>query len=75
MRLKHPDPYNPPVKRGVYKPNANFPGVVRIEIVDSTGDLMMTVECREEIFDESFERAFRRMLERKDTGVKLRVVS
>lgn len=68
------DPYKQ-VKRGVYKPNANFPGLIRIEVVDSNGELMFEGSGRAEIMDEAMERGFRRMLAKKDTGLKLRVVS
>lgn len=73
-RTEYFDPYKQ-VKRGVYKPIANFPGVVRIEVVDSNGDLMFKGEGRAEIMDEAMERGLRRMLAKKDTGLTLRVVS
>lgn len=66
------DPYKQ-VRRGVYKPNANFPGLVRIEVVDSNGELMFEGTGRAEIMDEAMERGLRRMLAKKDTGFRLRV--
>lgn len=69
-----PDPYQPRVKRGVYAPAANFPGVRRVEIVDSSGGLMFKGEGRTEIMTDEFEKALRRLLEEQDTGFRLRIL-
>jgi hypothetical protein len=75
MKRESFDPYNPPMPRGVYRPSANFRGTRRIEVVDSSGFLMVEVCGAEEVITEDFEKALRRILEEQDTGLRLRVVS
>lgn len=69
-----PDPYRRVMRRGVYAPAANFPGTRRLEIVDSSGNLMVEVKGREEVMTEDFEKALRRLLEEQDTGFRIRVL-
>lgn len=72
-----PDPYAPPkLRAGVYKPVANFPGrTVRLEVVNSDGDLMAVLTVDAEIATDSFERGFHRLLQREDTGKTIRVLA